>query len=363
MKLTKKQIANAKAMAAQLQEEASAEYTVRENLVNILRMHTLDIDAEDIVDRLCDGIRQFHELYEKAEHQNVQTVICNEMDGLLAQLPQEKQQEMLNGLVQTFSGMTEQEMAELGTQGVQTLKEKVCEYISEYGLNHLDPDALQMITDIDADTLEKMLQTSASEELEQYTALASYMLVINGDWDDMTPEMIGTSVAAASVTQRSMLDVLRGKINMEQLKRILKIVAGILLIALIIHIAVSLMEVSNSIFWVGKVFMQLDSGLFHYGMMNVLAALIVKTASIAGGFVAVYRVAERFGLIQAATELGQKLRAFIEEKIAPAAKCFWNDLQVKVDRLRTNVRAAADTTEEHTTETAPVEEAQAVAYC
>lgn len=162
-----------------------------------------------------------------------------------------------------------------------------------------------------------------------------------------------------------MIGMMLGKIDMEQVKRVLKIVGGVLLIALTGVFAALSLAVAGS---VAAVFLEVV--LVEAPLLPVAAVAVAFAVALAGssGYTAakiIKNVADRSGVTHEAATLVNKLNDYIQNTVVPAAKRFWQLVRGKIDELRGVKAEAAEEnvaeTESHAAETAEETEAPAEA--
>lgn len=355
-----KQMEAARVLAEELQMEAVTGQTTRQNMVDALKSRYAEVDAEAVVDELCSGLETFHKLYEKAQQQDVDTVIREELDGVLSTLSDEQQRELLAGLMQSFAKLSGEELPELENLELHMMKDTVCAYFAEYGCAGVD---LTLMNEVNMCAALEIGRAVDDQKTEEYTALAMYILGRNGELGkvpaDMSPKAIGITTAASAEVQRSVIGMILGKIDMEQVKRVLKIVGGVLLIALTAAAAVVGLSVSGLV-----IVTVVEALIFEYELVNIaVAVLMLVTSLICAGGIGygaariLSEVSNRSGIAQQAASLVNKLNEYIHNTVVPAAKAFWQMIRSKINELRYG-KAEVETAKEPVQETSKEEPAE-----
>lgn len=328
---TKEQIASAERLAKELRSEAEVQLTVEENLANSIRMRVQDADAENTVADIKKGIAVFHELYGRAVEKDLSSVVGEEVDKLLADMDETQQRTALTNILKCCHAAVGEEFPEDKEYDLDVLREAVCIYFSEYSLIHMiDEDTLP--EELDEEQLQKLAAASEEAYQEEYAAVAMYLLQVTGEVEqipaDLTPSEIGTMTAAGMAASNSYLQAVTGKIDVEQFKKKLKLIAGVAMLALIIVAGWKITKIAVVVSMVsfGALLTKLGvvSKVFTYLAGAVTASEIWDRTEALGK-----KIAQSTGVAQAVASVREKINSFVTGSLMPRVKGFWEKLGIK----------------------------------
>lgn len=324
---TKEQIANAVRLAEELRSETETQLSVKQNLVNSIRMRVQDVDAENTVEEISKGIKTFHELYGRAVERDLPSVVREEMDKLLVDMDETQQRTVLTNILKCCGAATGQEFPEDKVYKLDVLREAVCIYFSEYSLVHMiDTDTFPQ--ELDAEQFQKLTAASEVAYQEEYVAVAMYLLQTAGEVEqipaNLTPGEIGTMTAASMTVNNSYLQMLAGKIDMEQLQKKLKLIAGVTMLALLVVASWKIAHVAVALSMVGVGALLTKLGVT--GKVFTYLAGTVTVSEIADGVRHIgQRIARSTGVDQAVAKVCEKVASFIGS-LKTKAMGFWEKL-------------------------------------
>ena len=327
-KFTKEQIARASALAQELRSETNPQLTIEQNLENSIRMRIQDVDAKNVVTEINKGILSFRELYGKAAETDLANVIKEELDKLLLNMDEEQQRESLTNILRCCASATGQEIPTDQEYDLEVLREAVCIYFSEYSLVHMIGEDM-LVEELDAEQIQKLLAASEEAYQEEYAAVAMYLLQVTGDVaqipETLTPEEIGIMTAASIAAKNSYLQMILGKIDLEQIKRTLKLIAGITMLAILIAASWNVAKIAVAISM-----MCVGAALTKLGVTSKIITYLTGALTVSGIVEGVQKLGQnitrRSGLTQAVGAVFEKVKSYVTGSLVPAAKEFLKKL-------------------------------------
>ena len=360
VKWTQEQLSAARALAVGLAGEARTDLTVEQNMKNALASRLEGVDADHIVSDLCDGIDAFHQAYEKAQDEGLEALVNASLDGHLSGKTEDEQADWLYSVLTACAQAVDQPIPErqAGVTAGQ-LRGMVVEYFTDYALLHIDCGATEFLVS-ELDGADRLADAEDWAFSERYMALALYLLKSAGDLKGVPAQMgakeIGASAAAAMCESRVVRDGLLGRIDWEDVKRKLKLIAGAVLTAVILIVAARL---AATAFIVTGVLVEAIVGMGVIGsaagfLLGIAAA--VKIISKGGDIAAAAAIVTGFG--EVVREKTGRLSDWYHETFLPAAKNFWQRVRAALSGLAGHRAAAQETEAETTAQTVRSEDAQ-----
>lgn len=329
--LTKEQLKAAEDLAAQLRAEAQPDLTEAENLARSIQMRLENVDAAETVQAFNKGIERFHNLFAWASSRSLSAVVAAELDGALSGKTEEEQRKLLTSILAGFAEVTGNALPE-GDYDLKILREAVEIYLCEYSAVHLlDPEALP--ENMSPETAERLLEVYEQASLEQYTATAIYLLQVTGEVEqipaDLTPAQIGTMAAASLKANKSILSHFLGKINSEEFKRTMKLIAGVAALGLMGAVAWSAVKVAYTLAAMGAGALLAKAGISS-GFFVKLAGMTAGREVMSGVQDYAKSIAQKTGVSAAAASAWQGIRSYYTEKLVPSLSSFWSNLRTRL---------------------------------
>lgn len=328
---TDEQLNAAQKLVLTMMAEADNGQSLTENMIHVLMARTTNIDATAVVQRLRRGIDTFHHLYAQSETMQTDEIIREGLNQAMEKLNTADQRMLLTRILESFARTVSEAVRMDPDADLESLREATAACLHEYGLTCLPVDAWAPLYNSSCTLREFYCQ----EESEAYTALAMYLLILDGTFeqisDQLAPEAIGAVTAASMEANRSMIEMAMGKIDVDVLIQVLKCIAGLLLLILVVWMSVQGMGLGALMFGDG---LRLLVGVETVaGISGWLSSLLGAGIGITGlmqltGFAAlggsgILLYAESDAVKETIGLAARKIREYRDNTLVPAAKSFF----------------------------------------
>ena len=340
------QMEAARVLAEQIHGEIDPAMSVKQNMVRSLQMRTTDVDAETVVNDLCEGIASFHKAYEDAKAQGLEAMIAENLDKILEGMEEEQQKALLMGILKSCAEASGAEVPEGMT--LETMKQSACYCIGQFGLALTGSEAFEQMAQLDEEALNAITEATANAQEEEYVALAMYLLQTTGEMENASEEMnaqqIGAMTAATLAAHSAVAEAAEAETENEteeqtearfaKLKKALKLIGGALAIALIAAVAAASIMFSSMVLFTALGLLCYSTTFVQFLAMAGAAMFGVcgVNGSIEFAVDNVVKVAERSGLAAGVVKAYRVAAEFVTETVIPAAKRFWTILRKTVTR-------------------------------
>lgn len=277
---TEEEIIKISSLEKELRREKNPELTLQENLESALSKRVTEIDAGKAVDDLCGGVGDFEEMYKNAEHKDMKEVILESIEGsALKEYDLQKQCTVLTDILNTVleQASVDSESFAVKPQGQYTesdlefLKEQVAEYLDEYSLIYTENEAsLKLFEAVGDEASEALKDIVEDEEGAYYMALATYILHLQGELEDIPVHMgareVGISVASVLTSIKVKLEGLVKNIPWDKIAVILKKTASVAMTLLVDG------AIAVAAYAAVKLVVVLSSFIFGTGLIGIIIA-------------------------------------------------------------------------------------------
>lgn len=350
-KITEQEINMLNDLIAEIKEEVNPELSLEENMRISLAGRVENIDEQKAVEEICGGIEKFEEVMEqldqKEDRKEVLLEIFNESE--LNQKTVQEQYAILAEVMESFSkeaaehpeyDLEELESfcikkdGEISVEDLEQLKELVCEYLDEFSLLHGEESSFDgLFQNMGTEACEKLSKLYENTDEKYYTALAIYILQLQGKLPSLSAGMgareIGAAVAAFFASLKARIAGFLGKIPWEKVLEILKKIAtAALTVFVCVAIAIVVLKVQKVVFF-------LAAALIGYGTIGVLAAAAL---SVGCGIQTMdWLIAMKNRTVEVAKEVAdfavekyKVVKQWIVETAIPAFQAFWKKVKEAV---------------------------------
>lgn len=335
-KWTKEQLEKAGKLAQAMMTEAEEGVPKEQNLKDSLVRRVEGGNPDNVIANLQEGIRIFHNTFNQAQSRGITSLLDSKFDEMLSGYDEEEQKTLMKDIFEGCVEASGQEISEdLETpESLEELKEAVKEYIVEYSVLNLDCEAAaRILQEIGADSIKELQDAEELSRKEAYTALAVYILMATGELTDIpagiTAKEIGVYTAASYCEQKTILEAIHGKINWDEVKSLLKLIAGCAVIAIVTIVAV------KAAFVAGVVAAVVTESIIGLGIIGTLVAFVF-TYGIIDSIVqttlpVIMKVGEVTGINEKANAVWAKISEWFNNTVRPAFASFKEKVLIKLE--------------------------------